>query len=75
MLVKFSNPGASHTMQCDSVSVECVVGDMRRVQVFKDGQKIHDALIGKFKDGEPDGGMLYERAYVMENGVTVDTIK
>lgn len=74
MLVKFSNSGMSYTIQCDGVSVE-VSDNGSRVRVSRDGQYVYDALVGAPDGQKTDGAMYYSRAYVMENGVTVDTIK
>lgn len=74
MLVKFSNPGSSYTVQCDSVSVE-VSEHGGRVRVLRDGGYVHDGFVGVKEPNRVDGIMYYERAYIMENGVTVDTIK
>lgn len=73
MLVKFSNAGMSYTLQCDSVSVE-VLESGSRVRVSRDGQYVYDALVG-VDDGKKSDIPMYCRAYVMENGITVDTIK
>lgn len=74
MLVKFSNPGQSYTIQCDSVSVE-VSEQGSRVRVLRDGHYVHDGFVGVADDNRVEGVMYYNRAYVMENGITVDTIK
>lgn len=74
MLVKFSDAGMSYTIQCDSVSVE-VLENGNRVRVSRDGQYVYDALVGVPDSKKTDVPMYYNRAYVMENGVTVDTIK
>lgn len=74
MLVKFSDAGMSYTIQCDSVSVE-VLESGSRVRVSRDGQHVYDALVGVPDSKKTDGPMYYSRAYVMENGVTVDTVK
>ena len=74
MLVKFSDAGMSYTIQCDSVSVE-VLESGSRVRASRDGQNVYDALVGVPYSKKSDGPMYYNRAYVMENGVTVDTIR
>lgn len=74
MLVRFSNPGSSYTVQCDSVNVE-VSEHGSRVRVLRDGGYAHDGFVGVKESNRVDGIMYYERAYVMENGVTVDTVK
>lgn len=78
MLVKFSNPGSTYTIECDSVSTEAGENNFSRVKVFRAGHTIHDVLVGtgeKLPYCSDVHVQYYERAYVMENGVTVDTIR
>lgn len=75
MLVKFSNPGSVYTLQCDAISQESCSNTLSRVKVFLEGNKIYDVLVGY--DKTPQDGcdvLCFERAYIMENGVTVDKI-
>ena len=81
MLIKFSNPGSVYTLQCDAISQEVCSNTHSRVKVFLDGSKIYDVLVGVY-DSQPQTTatldicdvLCYERAYIMENGVTVDKI-
>lgn len=76
MLVKFSNQGSAYTIECDSVSTEAGENNFSRVKVFRAGHTIHDALVGTgTKLPHSSDIQYYERVYVMENGVTVDTIR
>lgn len=81
MLVKFSNPGSVYTLQCDALSQEVCSNTHSRVKVFLDGNKIYDVLVGVYDNQSKTTATLdtcdvlcYERAYIMENGVTVDKI-
>lgn len=74
MLVKFSDPGIQYIVECEAVSVER--GDSAsRVRLSRDGQDIYDALIAPRDEDRRDGVICYSRAYIMENGATVDVVK
>lgn len=74
MLIKFVDAGISHTYQCDMVSTESVVSGTR-VRVFNGGTEVKDAIVSRSDVDVGENCVKYQRAYVMEGGVTVDTIK
>ncbi|MGL4755551.1 MAG: hypothetical protein ACRCXB_24585 [Aeromonadaceae bacterium] len=74
MLIKFVDAGISHTYQCDMVSTE-VIEHGYRVRAFNGGTEVKDAIISQSDLPLAVYDTKYQRAYVMEGGVTVDTIK
>ncbi|MGL4753604.1 MAG: hypothetical protein ACRCXB_14575 [Aeromonadaceae bacterium] len=74
MLIKFVDAGISHTYQCDMVSTESIEGGYR-VRAFNGGSEVKDAIISQLDLSGKEFDSVYSRAYVMEGGVTVDTIK
>lgn len=74
MLIKFVNAGISHTYQCDTVSTESIEGGYR-VRAFNGGVEVKGAIISRLEMPETDLYSVYSRAYLIESGVTVDTIK
>lgn len=78
MIVKLTKSGGvSRLIESDGVLVQPVVGGRMDVEVSVRGASPHRFLIGE--DGPAvdviTADTIWDRAYVMENGKTVDTIR
>lgn len=76
MILKLCNPGATRYVECVDIFHQVMQGPYLDVEaVSPKGESIR-FIVGR--DDQPygrDSGTIWARAYVMENGKTVDTIK
>lgn len=76
MIVKFCRPGFDACIEADNVTSQLCENGRRDVRLCLDGVEVYRALILDtlvLHDGIEHP--TYDRAYVMEGGRTVDTIR